>query len=183
MELRGIAPVILGFLEKRPRSGYEIKTAVDRSTRFFWAASYGQIYPELRRLEQAGLVEGESEPRGGRRRRVYRVTETGRGALREWLFRPGVSHELRDLGLLKLFFADAVEPEGALAIVRELRGHRERVLAQLRAVEELPQRPRGGSGELVLDFGIGLHEWQIEWCKRVERELAHRVQRRTKGAA
>ena len=42
-----------------PRSGYEIKAVVDRSTRFFWAASYSQIDPELRRLEREGLVEGE----------------------------------------------------------------------------------------------------------------------------
>ena len=43
------------------RTGYEIKSLVDVSTRFFWAASYGQIYPELARLEELGLVTG----RGG----------------------------------------------------------------------------------------------------------------------
>ena len=56
--VNAVVPVILGFLSQHPRSGYEIKRAVDRSTRFFWAASYGQIYPELRRLQEQGLVEG-----------------------------------------------------------------------------------------------------------------------------
>ena len=55
------AYVILGMLAWRPMSGYDIKATVDRSTRLFWAASYGQIYPELRRLAEAGLVEGEAE--------------------------------------------------------------------------------------------------------------------------
>ena len=64
-----VTPVILGLLSLGPRSGYEIKTTVDRSTRFFWAASYGQIYPELRRLERDGLIEGEDAPNGGRPRR------------------------------------------------------------------------------------------------------------------
>ena len=55
-----------GVARERPLSGYDIKAIVDRSTRFFWAASYGQIYPELRRLEAEGLVEGEDAPNGGR---------------------------------------------------------------------------------------------------------------------
>ena len=46
------------MVSREPRSGYEIKAAVDDTTRFFWAASYGQIYPELKRLSEAGLVEG-----------------------------------------------------------------------------------------------------------------------------
>jgi DNA-binding PadR family transcriptional regulator len=50
MELTHTAYVVLGMLRHEPRSGYEIKTVVDKSTRFFWAASYGQIYPELKRL-------------------------------------------------------------------------------------------------------------------------------------
>jgi PadR family transcriptional regulator, regulatory protein AphA len=48
MELSATAKVILRMLAQRPRSGYEIKSLVDHSTRYFWAASYGQIYPELR---------------------------------------------------------------------------------------------------------------------------------------
>ena len=65
MKTTAVTPVVLGLLAHGPRSGYDIKAAVDRSTRFFWAASYGQIYPELRRLEREGLVEGEHAPRGG----------------------------------------------------------------------------------------------------------------------
>jgi len=60
------AYVILGMVSREPRSGYEIKSLVDNTTRFFWAASYGQIYPELKRLSEAGLVEGVDAPRGDR---------------------------------------------------------------------------------------------------------------------
>src|SRR3954465_5468018 len=65
MELSPTARVLLGMIRKGGRTGYEIKQLVDRSTRFFWAASYGQIYPELRRLEEEGLIEGEDAPNGG----------------------------------------------------------------------------------------------------------------------
>ena len=75
MKTNAVTPVVLGLLSLGPRSGYDIKTVVDRSTRFFWAASYGQIYPELRRLEKEGLIEGEDAPRGERGRRVYEITK------------------------------------------------------------------------------------------------------------
>ena len=56
MELGPTAYVILGMLALGPRSGYDIKQFADFSTRHFWATSYGQIYPELKRLTEAGLV-------------------------------------------------------------------------------------------------------------------------------
>ena len=48
-----------------PPSGYESRPLVDNLGPLFWAASYGQIYPELKRLSAAGLVEGADQPTGG----------------------------------------------------------------------------------------------------------------------
>ena len=113
--LNGTSYVILGMLGWRPMTGYEIKAIVDKSTRFFWAASYGQIYPELRRLAKAGLIEGRSEPQGGRQRNVYRLTAAGRRELRDWLHTEPEVLEVRDEGILKLFFASATGGESAPA--------------------------------------------------------------------
>src|SRR3954471_18855967 len=96
MKQNAVTPVILGLLSLGPRSGYDIKNTVDRSTRFFWAASYGQIYPELRRLEVEGLIEGEDAPNGGGGRRAYTLPAAGRKALTEWLLGRAVTIELRD---------------------------------------------------------------------------------------
>src|SRR5947207_14142178 len=98
-------------------SGYDMKAAVDRSTRFFWAASYGQIYPELRRLEPEELIEGEDAPNGGRTRRVYRLTQAGRQALVEWLLGSTTTIEYRDESLLRLFFAQALPREQAVMLL------------------------------------------------------------------
>ena len=130
MELSATAYVVLGMLRHEPRSGYEIKAAVDKTTRFFWAASYGQIYPELRRLEEAGLIEGHAEPRGGRQRKVYELTGAGHAELRDWLARGAEVLEMRDEGLLKLFFASA-GPEAAIEIVNAKQRLHERKLAAL----------------------------------------------------
>src|ERR1700724_3811765 len=103
--------VILGMIAFGRQTGYDIKQLVDKSTRHFWAASYGQIYPELRRLEEHGLIAGRSQPWGGRARTVYELTEAGERALRQWVGSDQEPvQELRDEGLLRLFFSDVVDP-------------------------------------------------------------------------
>src|ERR1700728_2594370 len=99
--------VILGMLSIGRNTGYDIKQFVDKTTRNFWAASYGQIYPELRRLEEQGLIEGHPDRRGGGARSVSELTPAGQGALSDWLDATGdPSFEVRDEGMLKLFFSD-----------------------------------------------------------------------------
>jgi PadR family transcriptional regulator, regulatory protein AphA len=168
MELSPTAYVILGMLAWRPMSGYDIKAAVDYSTRFFWAASYGQIYPELRRLAEAGLVEGEATGAGGRQRTAYRLTAAGRDALKDWLAQEPRTFEQRDEGLLKLFFA-AAAPATAAATLDAKRAFHEGKLAQLREIEATG-KPEGFV-LLVLRYGIESSEWMADWCAREAERL------------
>ncbi len=163
MSTTAVTPVVLGLLSQGPRSGYDIKTVVDRSTRFFWAASYGQIYPELKRLEQEGLVEGEDQPRGGRGRRVYKLTEAGRQALVEWLLGTTTTVELRDESLLRLFFADNLPREDAVLLLEGRKLGHESYLELLRAIDARPGKDPDFV-ELVLRWGIDFHEWGARWC-------------------
>ncbi len=146
--------MILGLLAMRPRSGYEIKAVVDRSTRFFWAASYSQIYPELRRLEVEGLVEGEDAANGARQRRVHGRTTT---------------IELRDESLLRIFFADTLPREEALGLLDARgRGH-EQLAHELRAIDARPGTDPDFV-DLALRWGIALNEFGARWCaEEVER--------------
>jgi PadR family transcriptional regulator AphA len=169
MELSATAKVILGMLAARPRSGYEIKQLIDGSARFFWAASYGQIYPELRRLAAAGLIEGKASPQGGRRRNVYRLTPAGRKELRAWLDADPEVFELRDEALLKLFFADATGGESATGTLAAKRRTHERIVERLKEIEATG-KPEGFA-YLVLRYGIELNEWTAEWCERTGRAL------------
>src|SRR6187200_3150774 len=107
-QLSATAYVILGLVRNEPRSGYEIKAVVDNSSRFFWAASFGQIYPELKRLSEAGLIVGSDVPTGGRKRTVYEINSDGEYELRASLRQEPDTFEMRDERLLKLFFADAL---------------------------------------------------------------------------
>jgi DNA-binding PadR family transcriptional regulator len=174
MELSPTAYVILGMVSREPRSGYEIKALVDNSTRFFWAASYGQIYPELKRLAEAGLVEGVDAPRGERKRTVYAITADGEQALKDWLRQPPTTYEMREEGLLKLFFAGALPPEEAATILASMREHRRDMVERLRAIEP-KAAAKDEDGDpfplMVLRGGIEFNQWFAGWCERMEAQL------------
>jgi PadR family transcriptional regulator, regulatory protein AphA len=171
-ELTPTGRVILGMIAFGKRTGYDIKQLVDNSTRHFWAASYGQIYPELKRLDDQGLVRGRPEPTGGRARMVYELTDAGEAALLAWLASTEEPlYELRDEGMLKLFFSDLVAPEQRVENVRAMRERQQRKLARLRAIE--PHAARGEPGPYeTLKLGIGFTEWFIDWCEAAERRFA-----------
>jgi DNA-binding PadR family transcriptional regulator len=166
-DLSPTAYVVLGMVRAGFRTGYEIKQLVDKSTRFFWAASYGQIYPELKRMEEAGLVKGTAEPQGGRQRRVYDLTAEGEAALDHWLRNTdNVAVEMRDPVLLKLFFADALDPEDAAALAAAAK---ERNTAIAHTLEQL--NPPAGTPRVVRDFGLDYHRWCAQRFAQMEQDL------------
>jgi PadR family transcriptional regulator AphA len=186
VDLSPTARVILGLLRSSPRTGYDIKSVIEISTRFFWGASYGQIYPELKRLERAGLVASESSPRGARKRTVYHLTPAGEEALQGWLTdREHFVFEYRDEWLLRLFFADLLPREEALENVRAARAWFEGAAQHFRT--QIEPRAREGSDEgeifplLAFDFGLGFLEWAARWYADVERQLTAPA-RRTRRA-
>jgi DNA-binding PadR family transcriptional regulator len=187
MELSATAKVVLGMLAARPRSGYEIKQLVDHSARFFWAASYGQIYPELKRLVKAGLITGSDASRGARQRTVYKLTAKGKRLAREWIKGAPQVFELRDEGLLELFFAGSIEPKRAPEIARERAAHSAETAALLRGLEEMvkagerdggPEYEPDVGSRTVLRYGIEMNEWAAGWFERAAEDL----ERQTGGA-
>jgi DNA-binding PadR family transcriptional regulator len=174
MDLSPTAYVILGMVSREPRSGYEIKAAVDNSTRFFWAASYGQIYPQLKKLSEAGLVEGVNAPRGDRKRTVYAITTDGEDELKDWLRQPPQTSEMREEGLLKLFFSSVLPPEEAVETLRAMREQRLALAARLRSLEPktLEKDP---FSLIVLQGGIEFNEWFADWCERMESRVLESV--------
>jgi PadR family transcriptional regulator, regulatory protein AphA len=175
VKLTPTARVILGMLKLGARTGYDIKRVTEFSTRFFWGASYGQIYPELRKLEQRGLIEGEHDPRGAVARRAYRLTAAGEAALHEWLTdRENWIFDFRDEMLLRLFFGDLIAREEVLANVQATREWWGEIAGQFRAieVEALEDAQEGRVFPLTtLRFGIGFADWISEWYGELEHRL------------
>jgi PadR family transcriptional regulator, regulatory protein AphA len=172
-ELSAPAYVVLGMVRLGARSGYEIKQAVENSIRFFWTISQAQIYPSLQILERAGLVTGRADPRGRRPRRVYEITPAGEATLRDWLTRDDpIPFELRDTGLLKIFFADALDREQALALLRAVRRRSEDRVRTLHAIEPAAKAAEAEGNRypgLTLQLGIAYHQAIIDVCAEFER--------------
>jgi PadR family transcriptional regulator AphA len=134
--------LVLGLLAREGASTpYDLKRHVAATIGHFWSFPHALLYKEPPRLCELGLVTEEREE-GGRRRRLFTITDAGRLALRSWLGHPSRQPtELRDLALLQLFFADLEPTTARLAIAREqLEVHR----AQL-AEYEAGQRLENGT--------------------------------------
>src|SRR4051812_4637578 len=150
--------VVLGLIAAAERAvtPYELKQMHAGGVGGFWTLNHAQLYAEPDRLVSGGFLRVARE-QGGRRRKLYSPTASGRRALDEWLANPSEEFtELRDLGLLQLFFG---ADRRAVAEV-QLRIHGE-ALTQYeelrRSADGWPDGPR-----LVLESGIG-HE--REWLR------------------
>jgi len=184
-ELPVPAYVVLGMVRLGARSGYEVKQMVGQSIRFFWTISQVQIYPSLGQLERSGLITGRDQPQGRRRRRVYELTAAGEAALRQWLRRAEpMPFELRDIGLLKLFFADALRPGEASELLGAIRRRSEDRVAALTEIEPAAQAA-GREGNLypllTLRMGIAYHQAMIDVCRDFGREFPASGQRPVDG--
>jgi DNA-binding PadR family transcriptional regulator len=123
--------VVLGLLEAfGPSTSYDLERTVATSVGCFWSFPRSQLYSEPSRLADLGLLT-EQQEQTGRRRRTLTLTEAGRQALHDWLAEPvGADTEIRDLGLLKLFFGGAaLSPEHVADSARaQAASHRRQVL-------------------------------------------------------
>jgi DNA-binding PadR family transcriptional regulator len=131
---------LLGFLTTAPASGYQIAQEFGESMGWFWYASYSQIHPELRRLEEHGLVTSVVSEADGRGTRIFSVTEEGEGELRKWLAAETEYPPVRDPERIRLIFADMLTPTEIRAHLEQHRKHNEALLeGYLRQLREVRQ--------------------------------------------
>ncbi|MDG2306197.1 MAG: PadR family transcriptional regulator [Candidatus Binatia bacterium] len=169
---------ILGYLTCwGPMSGYDVKKALDGSASNFWAESYGQIYPILRRLAEDGLTRAVQGTEAVRGRRVFEVTDAGRKALDEWLLEPTDLGTVRNEFLLKLFFGKRMSGE---ALRGQLENHRALQESFLSHYEGMRRRLESSFPEsedmpfwrITLRYGERERRAQIDWVNETLEELA-----------
>lgn len=160
--------LVLGLVaEHGPATPYDLKQLVQRSIGYFWPFPHSQLYAEPARLAAAGLLS-ETQERGGRRRRRFTITAAGRAAIRHWLARPAREpSEIRDLGLLQLFFGSL----GDSSTVAELaRAQREAHLERLAGYEALRESVAGVADAhalATLQLGLRFEELAIEFWEGI----------------
>lgn len=120
--------VILTILAQSPATGYDVTRAFDERLSFFWAASHQQVYRDLRKMADDGLVEGEHVAQQSRPDKIiYRLTERGRGELLRWMDEP-IAHRVNSEILARM---QAIDVVGTGTIIDMLECDREAHAARL----------------------------------------------------
>ncbi len=164
---------LLGLLARRPSTGYDLARRLERPVGYFWTARHSQIYPELARLEEGGLVRHEVvDGAGPKPTKRYAVTAVGLAALAEWVASPLQAQPVRDLETLRVWSLWAAEPAAARALVSSIRERRAAALEDYRRQrDELvgqagvddPGSPVFAS-HATLEAGVRGAQAAVEWC-------------------
>jgi PadR family transcriptional regulator, regulatory protein AphA len=168
--------VLLGMLTIEPMSGYDLGQAVRDSIGHFWNESYGQIYPNLKKLAAAGFISGKTEKQKGKPdRQIYSITKKGRERLAAWLKIEPQPEIPRNELLLKLFFAVQAAPEDIVGFVERMATSESEVLKRFAGLEEeiakLRQYPDAPYWKMVLRFGQLELEAHQRWAAETLTEL------------
>jgi len=158
IRLGPVSYLVLGITALRgPSTPYDLKRFVQLSIGHFWPFPHTQLYAEPERLAEAGLLE-ETREEGGRRRRHYTITDAGRERLGEWLEEPVTSPtEIRDLGVLKLFFSELTGIDEIVALALEqAAAHRAKLAIYDGLMERFADRPELATRLLSVELGMRL---------------------------
>jgi DNA-binding PadR family transcriptional regulator len=176
---------VLAALLEGEASGYELSKAFDVSFANFWPATPQQLYRELERLAQDGLVKARFVQQERRpNKRMFTLTEAGREDLRAFAAeQPRRPIAVRDELLIKLQAME--DPETPRALIEErttwarakldrYERLRDRLLDGRTEDEYLREADRVGP-YLTLLRGISFEEENLRWCERVLAVLTQRV--------
>ena len=115
-----VKTLCLGVLTQSDMTGYEIKKHFEQSFAHFFVAGYGSIYPALRELTRAGLVSCQDVAQDKRPdKKVYKITDAGRGQLGVALAETPPRHKVRSEFLVLMYFAHLMTAERLAEVLDE----------------------------------------------------------------
>ncbi len=160
-------------------TGYEIKQRADITLRFYWVSpAMSQIYTELRRLTEHGLVRAEARADGGREVTSYAITPAGQAALKGWMDQtPAGFPVLKHTVLLRLLVGHATEPEQTSRMLHQYVAELDAAAKDLAEVREaLRGADRPGEAfrfpSLVADWGLDYFAAETRHAHRALSSLA-----------
>jgi DNA-binding PadR family transcriptional regulator len=166
--LNATAASLLGFLHERPMTGWELVATAERRIGDFWSITQSQVYRELARMAESGLVE--AGPRGSRASQPYTLTGAGRTAFEAWVDTEPARETIRFPLLLMLSFGRHLSPERRASFIERHRAMHAGQLARYEA--ERDQITSGGQADdpfvqATLDFGITYERAVMNWFERL----------------
>ncbi|MCX2933146.1 PadR family transcriptional regulator [Mycobacterium sp. CVI_P3] len=162
----------LGLLAQQPGSGYDLLKRFELSMANVWPATQSQLYGELNKLADSGLIEvSDIGPRG---RKEYRVTEAGRRDLLRWMTNPADDPPYRSAELLRVFLLGEMTAEQARAYVASVAERAEADLVryeQLRDAVDWDDSAANFYGRAALEFGLRAEAMEADWARWLIEEI------------
>jgi PadR family transcriptional regulator AphA len=179
--LSSLSYAILALLMTKPQSGYDIARQMKPPLGFLWQARHGQIYPELARLVQGGLVDFERlDPRAGPPRRVHAITAEGRAELSRWVAMPPQPRPMNDELVVKAFALRKGKAATAVTLLDgQIQMHEHRLAALEQRAAAIESRDSGAPDPSSARFGefaalrraIGAERDYLAWCRWLQQQL------------
>jgi DNA-binding PadR family transcriptional regulator len=174
----------LGLLAQEPGSGWDLLKHFEKSMANVWPATQSQLYGELNRLAEAGLIEvSDIGPRG---RKEYRITDAGRAELRRWVATPQDDPPFRSAGLLRVFLLGEVPQEQARAHVVAMEAHAEAEVKRLEGLRDsIDWAGEDGLfyGRAALEYGLRMKAMEADWARwlvnAIDKKSSNKVSGRT----
>lgn len=159
---------LLGLLDGHPSSGYDLtQRFAEGIGSYAWSAKHSQIYPELKKLTDDGLIE--IAELGARGRKTYAVTASGREQLRRWLMSPPPASGVRNEFVLRLFLLSSLARPDAEQILHETLAFAEQQIELLQSEFAVTVAgfgsPSGGAPGMAAQFGILSYRALAEWAQ------------------
>jgi DNA-binding PadR family transcriptional regulator len=156
----------LGLLAQEPGSGYDLLRHFEKSMANVWPATQSQLYGELNKLADAGLIEvSDLGPRG---RKEYRITEAGHLELQRWVANPQDDPPFRSSGLLRVFLLGEVPADQARKHVVAMAEHADAEVKRLEELSESIDWTDGDSlffGRAALEYGLRANAMEAQWAR------------------
>ena len=162
--------IAMGMVFDKARTGYDIKKEVESGIGFFIKASYGSLYPALKKLTEKGYLTMVEEPQGDRVKKYYRATEPGKEAFLEWLAAPFDPNFSSGSLLAKVYFFDKLPSDIRKQQLQEYERHNRQILRKLQAVEKTcsDQDQEKYYMMSTLYFGLQFVQHNIRWFQHIE---------------
>jgi PadR family transcriptional regulator AphA len=158
-------PILLGLLMAQPSHGYDLYQEFIGELGHVWLIGLSQMYAQLKQLEEAGLLVGQSEPQANRPpRKVYHLTTEGRAVFLDWVHQPtAYLRHIRVEFLARLYFFHRLSLPGLEDLVA---AQKTVCQAQIQRFERLAADTDDPYRRLVLEFRRGQLEATIRWLDR-----------------
>ncbi|GAA3926477.1 PadR family transcriptional regulator [Litoribacillus peritrichatus] len=170
---------LLVLLAEQPSSGYELSQKFKSGVGYFWKASHQQIYTQLKKLTEDGLIDFEEEQQEGKPdKKIYKVTAQGMAGLKTWLSSEIKPSKTNDALLVMIYGGRYVGDDVILKEVRRHRDIHQKGLEKLLAIESLyfnlddELKPQYRLPYLTLKRGIRGEQSWLEWADEVIAELS-----------